>query len=60
MTNIDIVQMLANGYKVHEIAKEYGTTKFYVAKKINEIRKRCLCATYGQLVAVYFRKKLIE
>jgi DNA-binding NarL/FixJ family response regulator len=60
MTNIEIVQMLANGYKTHEIAKEFGTTRLYVAKKINEIRDRCLCKTYGQLIAVYFRKKLIE
>jgi DNA-binding NarL/FixJ family response regulator len=60
MTNIEIVQMLADGYKVHEIAKEHGTTKLYVAKKINEIRVRCNCITYGHLIAVYFRKKLIE
>ncbi len=60
MTNIDIVQMLANGSKVHEIAKEHGTTKFYVAKKINEIRERTGATTYGHLIAQYFRKKLIE
>lgn len=60
MTNIEIVQMLADGHKVHEIAKEHGTTKFYVAKKINEIRVRCNCTTYGHLIAMYFRKKLIE
>jgi len=60
MTNIDIVQMLADGYKPNEIAEKYGTTKFYVDKKIKEIRERLNCTGYGHVIAEYFRKKLIE
>ncbi len=60
MNNIEIVQKLADGHTVAEIAKQNGMSVFYLRKKINEIRVRCLCATYGQLIAVYFRKKLIE
>ena len=59
MTNIEIVQFLANGYTVAEIAKEQNLSKYALAKKINELRVRCQCETYGHLIAEYFRKKLI-
>ena len=52
--------MLADGYKPQEIADKHGTTKFYVDKKIKEIRERLNCTGYGHVIAEYFRKKLIE
>lgn len=60
MTNIELVQLLANGYTVSEIAKETEISKYVLAKKINELKVRCQCKTYGQLIAEYFRKTLIS
>lgn len=60
MTNTEIVQLLANGYTVSEIAKERNLSKYVLAKKIHELRVRCQCETYGHLIAQYLRKKLID
>jgi DNA-binding NarL/FixJ family response regulator len=60
MTNIEIVQRLANGETMAKIAKDVNISVFYLHKKVAEIRVRCLCKTRCQLVAVYLRKKLIE
>lgn len=60
MTNIEIVQMLANGYTVAEIAQENNVSKYVVAKKIYALRKRCNCETVAQLCVVYLQKRLIE
>lgn len=60
MTNADIVQKMADGYTAKEIADEFGLSVNALRKKIYTLRKMCNCYTSMQLVAVYFRKKLIE
>lgn len=60
LTNAEIVQLIGEGDKVHEIAKRYGISKFYLAKRINDMRVRCLCRTVAQLVLVYRNKDLIK
>lgn len=60
LSNAEIVQLIGKGYKVHEIAKETGLSRFYLAKRINDMRERCLCKTVAQLVLVYRNKNLIE
>lgn len=59
MSNTEIVQMLANGYKVAEIAKEKNIPLPTLQKKIYILRKRCLCKSVAHLVANYLRKQII-
>lgn len=60
MSNTEIVQLLANGYTVPEIAKEKMIPKTTLHKKIYILRERCVCKTVSELVANYLRKKLID
>jgi len=60
MSNADIVQKMADGYTAKEIAADFGMSVDALRKKIYTIRQMCNCSTSMQLVAVYFRKKLIE
>ena len=60
MSNTEIVQLLANGYKVAEIAKENNLPLPSLQKKIYILRERCLCTSIAHLVANYLRKGLIQ
>jgi len=60
MSNTEIVQMLSNGYKIAEIAKEKNISKYTLNKKIYILRQRCLCKSVAHLVANYLRKKIID
>ncbi len=60
MSNSEIVQLLANGYTVAEIAKENSIPLPSLQKKILILRERCLCKSIAHLVANYLRKNLIE
>lgn len=60
MTNSEIVQKIADGYRVHEIAKEFGVNRRTLEDRILTLRKQCMCETVSHLVAKYFRLKLIE
>lgn len=60
MSNSEIVQLLANGYKVSEIAKENNIPLPTLQKKIYILRERCSCKSIAHLVANYLRKKIIE
>lgn len=59
MSNTEIVQLLANGYKVHEISKEKNIPLPTLQKKIYILRRRCLCKSVAHLVANYLRKQII-
>ncbi len=60
MSNCELVQRLADGYKVAEIAKEFNISVTSLQKKIYILRERLLCKTVSHLVANYLRKKLID
>lgn len=60
MNNSEIVQLLANGYKVSEIAKEKNIPLPTLQKKIYILRERLLCKSIAHLVANYLRKKIID
>ncbi len=60
MSNSEIVQLLADGYKVGEIAKEKNIPLPTLQKKIYILRERCLCKSIAHLVANYLRKDLIN
>lgn len=60
MTNSGIVQQIADGYKVAEIAKKEGVKIHTVQKRIYRLKEICLCKTAAHLVANYLRKGLIE
>ena len=59
MSNYEIVQMLADGYTVSEIAKEKNLPIPSLQKKIYILRERMLCKSVAHLVANYLRKELI-
>lgn len=60
MTDVELVKRLADGNTIIEISKSSGINRRTLEKRIVVLRERCLCNTVAQLVAVYFRKKLIE
>lgn len=60
MNNSEIVQYLANGYKVREIAEIANINRRTLEDRILDLRERHLCKTVTHLVANYLRKKMIE
>lgn len=60
MTNSQLVQYLADGYTVSEIADEEKVSRRTLEKRILNLRNECLCKTVAQLVANYLRRKLIK
>ena len=59
MSNIELVQKLADGSTVRQVAKEQGYSERYFERKVVELRKSTLSRTTVQLIANYFRKGLI-
>lgn len=60
LTNSQIVQYLADGYTIPEIAKETGMKITAIEKRIFVIKKTSISSTAANLVANFFRKKIIE
>lgn len=60
ITNSELVQKLANGYRVREIAKEIDINTRTLEKRILVLKKQYLCKTVSHLVANYLRRKIIE
>ena len=60
MSNCDIVKRLAEGYTVKEISVVCGININTLQTKITKMRDVSNSKTLAQLVASYFRKKLIE
>lgn len=60
LTNSRLVQYLADGYTVLKISTETGINNRCLEKKIVTLRKVSKSKTQSELVANYFRQKLIE
>lgn len=60
MTNIELVQFLADGYSVPEISKLKNLPETTINKKIFTLRKMLNCKNVVHLIAEYFRKSLIK
>ncbi len=60
MTDCEILQMLANGYTVIQVSNEKNINRRTLEKRIIILRDRCNAKTVTELVAKYFRLKLIE
>lgn len=54
------VKMLADGKSYKEISREFGLNKNTFAYKITSLRERFNCENSNQLIAFFFRNKLIE
>jgi len=55
-----VVEMLANGLKGNHIAEKLRTSESGVAANLAEIRRKYNCKNSTELVALFFRKKLIS
>ena len=60
MTNVEVVQLLANGYTFSQISKEKNVCFSKLKQRILTIRKMSDCKNTSHLVATYFRKGLIN
>lgn len=60
MTNSEIVELLADGYRLSEISKKMDITDKCMEKKIIIIKERASVKTLPQLVANYLRKGIIK
>ena len=60
MSNTELVQMLADGYTVREIAVKKNLKYGPLQKRIFNLRKDCLCLSVAHLVMNYSRKRLIK
>jgi DNA-binding NarL/FixJ family response regulator len=60
ISDSDLIQFLADGYRIVEIAKQTNINKRTLESRLAIIKDRSLCKTYGQVIAVYLRKKLIK
>lgn len=60
LTNLQLIQYLADGFKINEIAKETGINNRTLEKRVITLRRACLAKTTTQLIATYFRKNLIN
>jgi len=59
MTDCELLQMLADGYTVIQVAKDKNVNRRTLEKRIITLRDRCEAKTVTELVAKYFRLKLI-
>lgn len=59
MTDIELIQLLANGFKVSEIAKDNNISSRTLEKRIIVLRDRVGCKTYTHLVAKYVSRNLV-
>ncbi len=59
ITNIEIVQLLANGYVVKEISESTGTNIRTLESRIKKLRDITETKTAAHLVAKYFKLGLI-
>lgn len=60
MTDIDLMQQLADGYKTSEISINLKTNIHTVKKRIKELKKKTGCPTIANLVADFLRKQMID
>lgn len=60
MTNAQLVQKIADGFSVVEIAKETGINQRTLEKRIKVLKKEAIADTVAHLVAKYLRKNIIE
>jgi len=56
----EVVEMLANGLKGNNIAEKLRTNESSVAANLAEIRRKYNCKNSTELVALFFRNKLIS
>lgn len=59
VTNIQLVQFLANGFIVKEISETTGTNSRTIESRIKKLRKTTGAKTVAHLVAKYFNLGLI-
>lgn len=60
MTDIELVSLISHGHTIKEISKESKFDRRTLEKRVLTLRQKLNCATVSQLVATYFRKRLIE
>jgi DNA-binding CsgD family transcriptional regulator len=60
MGNLELVQKIADGYTVKEIAIQTGFSEGTLRKKIYTLRRRTFSKSVAHLVANYLRKKIID
>jgi len=60
MGNAELVQKIANGDTVKKIAKDSGISEYLLHKKIYTLRDMVDAKTAAELVAMFFRKGLIN
>lgn len=60
MTDCELVKYLSEGFKVREIAHMQSVNIRTLEKRLEILKDRALCKSYGHLVGTYLRKKLIE
>jgi DNA-binding NarL/FixJ family response regulator len=57
---IEVVQLLANGLSMREIAKKTHQSLQTVENQVFDLRRELNCTTIVHLVAAFFRSGLIE
>jgi len=60
LTNSQLVQYLADGYTIPQIAKETGMKVKAIEQRIYVIKKTSISTTAAHLVANFLRKKIID
>ncbi len=60
ITNLQVIQYLADGLSVDAISKETGLNKRSLEKRIITLRKASMSKTCAHLVANYLRNRLIN
>ena len=55
-----VVELLADGYRVHEIAEKKSMNRRTLEAKIERLKVQLGCMNITHLVAFFFRNKLIE
>lgn len=58
--DIELVQQLANGFRAAIIARDWGISRRTIEARLDKLRAKTGCNSLPELVAVFFRNKLIK
>lgn len=56
----ELVQRLADGYRTSQIAQDWGISPRTIESRLDKLRAKTGCNSLPELVAVFFRNKLIK